>query len=560
MRFALLLLLVSACHPSNRLRYADGHTAGVPASAYEHYIRGRMAALDGDHKLAVAEFRLASTIAPDQPELRVAAAEELLAAGMTEHARQELRLILERWPRDAPAWVLLGRAHARAGDAAEAIAAYEKALAIDAADEDTYLLMAVAARQRGDADFGEKIYQRMATELPYSVEAHYRLGRVLLLARKLLDAEKELSRAVELDPAHVDARVALAETLRQAGQATRAGATLREAFERSGDDPGVGERLFRVLLEGGDQQAALDLLRTLDADWREPGVRVSLGYLFLQLRRGGEALATARGVLARDDRVHAARVLAGRALAQNRQYADAIATLLEVPPEGDEYPEARAFAADLHARDGRVKEGVKLVEEALERRPDDPALVTTRAALYEKLGDTARAGSILDDALAKAATSEELIYARAALEERAGDFDKAIGMMQKLLDADAESVLALNFIGYAYANRGVKLADSERLLRRAVELRPDDGYVLDSWGWLLLQTGRLDDARDALERADRLSPHEPEILLHLGELYVRRGDSGKARETFERALALDPDDRVRSRLEESVRTLEAKAP
>src|SRR5262245_49537745 len=161
----LLLILATAttaCHPSRRLRYADGHVEDVPPSAYEHYIRGRMAALEGDHKLAIAEFRLASAVAPDQPELRVAAAQELLAAGMTEHSRQELRLILEIWPRDAAAWQLLGRVQARAGDAGEALAAYEKALAIDPKNEDTYLLMAMSARQRGDADLGKSIYKRMA--------------------------------------------------------------------------------------------------------------------------------------------------------------------------------------------------------------------------------------------------------------------------------------------------------------------------------------------------------------------------------------------------------------
>jgi Tfp pilus assembly protein PilF len=133
-----------------------------------------------------------------------------------------------------------------------------------------------------------------------------------------------------------------------------------------------------------------------------------------------------------------------------------------------------------------------------------------------------------------------------------------VAIMQKLLDDDADNVLALNFIGYLYANRGVKLDDAEKLLRRAMELRPDDGYVLDSWGWYLVQRGKLDDAREALEQADRLSPFEPEILLHLGELYVRRGEAERAREMFERALALDPDDRTRLRLEQGIRTVEAR--
>ena len=95
--FALILgilTIATACRPTQK--QAVWHRQpDIPPSAYEHYIRGKLASVEGDHRLAVAEFRLASAIAPDQPELRVSVAEELLAAGLNEHARQELGLILK---------------------------------------------------------------------------------------------------------------------------------------------------------------------------------------------------------------------------------------------------------------------------------------------------------------------------------------------------------------------------------------------------------------------------------------------------------------------------------
>src|SRR5262249_37998271 len=133
-------------------------------------------------------------------------------------------------------------------------------------------------------------------------------------------------------------------------------------------------------------------------------------------------------------------------------------------------------------------------------------------------------------------------------------------IMKRLLDQNGESVMALNFIGYSYADRGIQLEQAQVLLERAVALRPDDGFILDSLGWLLVKRGQLDLARATLERADRLAPFEPEVLLHLGEVYLRGGQQARARDLFRAGLALDPVGRVRAGLEERMKKLEAKAP
>jgi len=132
--------------------------------------------------------------------------------------------------------------------------------------------------------------------------------------------------------------------------------------------------------------------------------------------------------------------------------------------------------------------------------------------------------------------------------------------MLRLLSRNSTSVTAMNYIASSYADRGVKLDEADRLLHRALAIDPDDAFVLDSFGWLLFRRGDLTAAADALERADRLAPFEPEILFHLGELYLQRGDRRRAADLFQQALTLDPEGGVRKRLEERVRTLEARRP
>ena len=554
----VLSVSMAGCAGSFRSAAGYGTDPRFALSAFEHYIRGRVAAEGGNHELAIAEMRMASAVAPNEPEPRIAVIEELLAAGRVDAAQAEARYAVASWPDDGSVWRAFGRVRSAASDVRGAADAFEHAVALNKDDEDSWLMLGAAYRQLRQEQRAVEAYRRLVAAKPLSAEGHFRLGRLLQSADSTI-AMTELKRAIELDPGHIDARVALADLYRRRDQPADAEAALREALDRSGDDAQVGERLYRILLENGDRNGAAELLRRLDADWRDGRARLRIAELLLQLHKGEEALRIARAVLGKDES-NPARVIEARALAQLGRRPEAIAACLSTRPGDDSYADARALAADLHGREGAPQEGLALLAEAMVQRPGDPVLVSAAAALHEQLGAFDQARRLLDAALAQSPDDEGLAYARADLEDRDAAPELAVAVMQKVLDRDADSVLALNFIGYSYAERGVELDAAERLLRRASTLRPDDGLILDSFGWLLYRRGQTEQARIALERADRLAPFQPEILLHLGEVYLRAGLEQRARETFRQALGLDPAGKLRASLEEKVRTLEARAP
>jgi tetratricopeptide (TPR) repeat protein len=538
---------------------AFGH-APPPEDAYTYYIRGRKAAVEGKHHDAVRWFRAAVRLVPDDPSLRVALCEELIAAGDLDAAEQEITVLLERWPGDPDAWLVRGRLRSRRGDTAGAALAYEQAMALEPDGERAYLLAGAAREKLEEPEKAAAAYDALLRRWPDSVEGHYRRGVLAFDQRDYTLAEKHLGRAVELAPDFVEARVRLARTYQRLGQPAKAQSTLRDAFDRSGEDPWVGEQLFRVLLEGGDRDGALALLATLDADWRAPDVRVALGNLYLLLHHPDEALAIARAVLARagTGTHHGARLLEARALAQKQDHAGATGAALAIPAGAPEWAEAQALAADQLERQGKTADARALLDAALAKAPDSVVLIVARARLEERAGDVDAARNILRDGQARLPGDRDLIYARASLEERAGNHERAVAIMRdEVLADEPDSVMALNFIGYSYAARGVNLDEAEKLLGRALELAPDDGYVLDSWGVLMIARGRYDQAQAALERADALAPDEPEILLHLGEVVEKRGDARRAKTLWKRALGLDPDEITRKRLEERMDALGA---
>ncbi len=97
-----------------------------------------------------------------------------------------------------------------------------------------------------------------------------------------------------------------------------------------------------------------------------------------------------------------------------------------------------------------------------------------------------------------------------------------------------------NFIGYSWADRGIHLDESEKLIKKALKLKPEDGYIIDSLGWVYFKQGRIDEAIAALEKAVLLAPKDAIIAEHLGFAYLSNNQFERARHMFKQALELDP--------------------
>jgi tetratricopeptide (TPR) repeat protein len=113
--------------------------------------------------------------------------------------------------------------------------------------------------------------------------------------------------------------------------------------------------------------------------------------------------------------------------------------------------------------------------------------------------------------------------------------------MRTILQQDPDHADALNFIGYLYADRGIHLEEAERMIKRALELKPGNAYMIDSLGWVYFKTNRLAEAIRHLKEASEALPEDAAILEHLGDAYVRGGQISEALEAYGRAARLNPE-------------------
>jgi len=102
-----------------------------------------------------------------------------------------------------------------------------------------------------------------------------------------------------------------------------------------------------------------------------------------------------------------------------------------------------------------------------------------------------------------------------------------------------------------YAEKGIRLDEAMELLEMALALEPDNGYFVDSLGWIYYQKGMYDEALKELERAVLLAEDDPIIYDHLGDVYLKKGSIDKAVEAWEKSLEVDPEqEKVRKKIEE----------
>jgi Flp pilus assembly protein TadD len=137
----------------------------------------------------------------------------------------------------------------------------------------------------------------------------------------------------------------------------------------------------------------------------------------------------------------------------------------------------------------------------------------------------------------------DLLYEAALLAERLARYDDMEANLVRLIAVKPEHAHAYNALGYSFAERNIRLAESERLLGRALELAPNDPFIIDSMGWLLFRKGDLAGAAEQLRRALMLRP-DPEISAHLGEVLWLKGEREEAARTWREAAQRHPDNEV----------------
>ena len=504
-----------------------------------NYLAARHAGTERDSAAAAAYYLNVLKADPKNPDLLGRAFLSVLTGGDIDQAGKLADRLLQVDRTDRIARLVVGVRALKQKDYSAARQNFGQSVRGPVTDLTATLLSAWALAGSGDTRVSIDTMDKLSGPDWYSIFKDLHAGLILDLANNKKDASKRYERAYKVDPTAVRMVEAYGRYLARNGNKADALKVYGDFNKVLPDHPLIVQEMKAVndgdkipLLVDSPQAGAAEALYGLGA---------SIG------RRGGEDLALIYLQLALYlEPSHAMALLSLADLYESLKKPDlAIKVYERVPASSPLSRNAEIqLAGDLDQLD-RSDEAKKRLDHVIAEHPKDTEAILALGNIQRGRKEFAECADTYGkaiDTIAKPDKSNWVVfYFRGICYERSHQWPGAEADMKKALELFPEQPLVLNYLGYSWVDQGVHLDDGMDMIRRAVEQRPDDGYIVDSLGWAYFRTGNYDEAVKNLERAVELKPDDPTINDHLGDAYWRVGRTLEAHYQWTQAKDLGPE-------------------
>ncbi len=480
-------------------------------------------------------------LAPHDVEAEQSYASLLVANGQHERARPLLQRQIAAAPNPVDILDRLQRVLAHAPQPAQGYALLDALAkpyyASPSTGFDAQLIVARAARAAGDNAAAVAHARAALAARPDSELAVMSVAQLLMEGGAHVAAGDATASAVPDAPAEAPAAPPAADKAAAAAGHAEAMTMLGRFLEAHPGSNEVRQAYARLLvgegrLDEGRQQFE-ELLRRAP---QTPDPLFALGVLALESEHFDEARGYLQryldGVGTAPDRdldlvyLNMARVAEGQ-----RRFDEALDWLRKVKG-ADQVGTARERQAFLLGRMNRVEEGLDLLRQMPATTPEQRTeSIMAQGQLLRDAHRYEESYHLLDGALQESPDDTGLLYETAMSAERLDRIDLMEARLRHLLQLRPDYAHAYNALGYSLADRNIRLQEAYQLIDHALTLAPDDGFIVDSMGWVQYRLGNLPAARESLMRAFELKA-DPDVAAHLGEVLWASGDHSRAREVL----------------------------
>lgn len=557
--FSLLFLLPLGCsitpQPLPQSVEKDTYRSELDdpaAKAFYAYVEFRMLATDNRWEEAIAALRRAVFFDPETEYLRMGLAKALLHKDEADESVKILRQILQQTPDNIEGHELLGDLLGYQQDDEGAVEHYRQALQLDPENEMLRLRLVMALGRLGRGAEAISLLENMVAEQPDAKLAHLSLARFYLENQQLEKAKSTYLDLLERYPGHQQAILEYGKLLEDQELFAEAFTLYRQGIKKNPRAAAVRQQLALLYLHKNRKAEALEQL--LKVQQLAPGntqVIGRIGLLHLDMSSWVEAEEDFRQLLHYGENAGRNRYYLGLALLGQEKYQEAIEIMSPISESSPVFAEAVMQLAYLYRQAGQLEQATAALEKVLAQDIHKPEIYYYLTSFYADGGQLEKAAQTLAAGLTHFPDDIELLYQSAVISEKLGDRQKALEMMNRVLELDPEHADALNFIAYHYAEEGTELDSALTQVQKALSSKKS-GYIIDTLGWIYYKLGRYEESREQLEEANSLLPTDPVVLEHLGDLYRALTLWEQAAEAYRKALELNP---LLERIEEKLKRL-----
>jgi len=386
-----------------------------------------------------------------------------------------------------------------------------------------------------------RVVKKLASRYPNLPNAHFAVGQAALAAGDDAEAVEAARRALALRP-DWDAAAVLESQALQKRSPAEAAKRLGEFVEKNpGSREGRLNYARALVLDKRYAEARKQFETLLAANPGNAEVVYAVGLLAHQLKDYQTAEQNMKRLLGmgwRDQ--NAVRFQLGQIAEEQKQWPEALRWYGEID-EGEHVMPARMRSAHALGKQGKIDEARAFLRKVASDHPEQQVqLVVAEAQVLREANRHRDAYEVLAEALKKAPDQPELLYDSALTAEKLERFEVLEANLRKLIEVKPDHAHAYNALGYSFAERNLRLPEARKLIEKALELAPEDFFIIDSLGWVQYREGDLKGAVATLRRAYDGRP-DAEIGAHLGEVLWMLGERDEAQRIWDEALKSAPD-------------------
>ncbi|TNF45308.1 tetratricopeptide repeat protein, partial [bacterium] len=372
--------------------------------------------------------------------------------------------------------------------------------------------------------------------------AYYYLARIYARLDRPEDSLDALEKAIELNPSFISAISDLGKFYEEQDRIDDAIALYRSYLERNSKETAVRELLVHTLVrEERYEEAKRELKIILDQEPDHPNGLLMMGMVEAGTGNYTKALEYFKRVRESSPENYEITMQMGSLQRELELYEEAIKTFLDAAALQPDQFEPHLYLAVIYNTIDRPEEALDRLKTALSLKPDRTSIRTFMAQILTDMENYEDAIVVLEEGLENNTDDPNLLYQLGIVYDRSGRFSRTEKIMQRIIEIDPSHYDAMNYLGYSWADRGIRLEDALVLVRNALEIKPDAPYIIDSLGWIYYHMGHYQEALEKILEAEKAMPDDPTILEHLGDTYQKLGNQEKAEEYWKRTLEVDPD-------------------
>ncbi|MDO9042488.1 MAG: tetratricopeptide repeat protein [Desulfocapsaceae bacterium] len=467
-------------------------------------------------------------------------------------AAQWLREAIKKNPSDIDSQLLLARLDVNSGNTDEAIQIYEKILEFAPDNNTVRLRLGYLYSQQGRYQEGEKTIKVLLTKDPDSYFALLYLARLAVQSGDFNTASTLYEKILTLSWSQ-DLVYEMTEFYGMREQYQRVDELYASILKKEPENERAAlGRVHALLLQNRDKEALAELAKIRAFSSKPTNIDLISSRVFIRTKNFDKANALLEKILAKKESSAARYMLAVIRYENNKREA-ALAHLRKITHGDEEFENSIVLQTKILSDLKRIPEAIALVRKLIDnpsRR--QPLYFNLLAGIYVNQEQLASGHEILKKGIELYPDNVQLFFEYGLLLEQEGKQNEAIASMEKVVELQPDHIDALNYLGYTWAENNTHLEKALEYIKKAIALKPDNGYILDSLGWVYFRMGELEKARTELEHALTLEPKDPYIHEHMGDIYLATGQKQKAKEAYRQAMEMFKDQKMKEKMQQKI--------